>query len=51
MSREHVEKIGLMDGRFFLLYEDADWSIRAKKHGLGYARNSIVPHSGGTTIG
>ena len=41
-----------MDERFFLYYEDADWSIRAKNYGgLGYARDSIVPHQGGTTIG
>ena len=51
ITRACLEKIGLMDERFFLFYEDADWSIRAKKHGLGYARNSIVPHRGGTTIG
>src|SRR6266851_1521846 len=51
ITRACLEKIGLMDERFFLLYEDADWSIRAKKHGVGYARNSIVPHRGGTTIG
>jgi N-acetylglucosaminyl-diphospho-decaprenol L-rhamnosyltransferase len=51
VTRACLEKIGLMDERFFLLYEDADWSIRAKKHGLGYARDSIVPHRGGTTIG
>jgi N-acetylglucosaminyl-diphospho-decaprenol L-rhamnosyltransferase len=46
-----LEKIGPMDERFFLYYEDADWSFRAKKEGLGYAKNSLVPHKGGTTIG
>jgi N-acetylglucosaminyl-diphospho-decaprenol L-rhamnosyltransferase len=51
VTRACLEKIGLMDERFFLFYEDADWSIRAKQHGLGYARDSIVPHRGGTTIG
>lgn len=51
VTRACLEKIGPMDERFFLFYEDADWSIRAKKHGLGYARDSIVPHTGGTTIG
>jgi N-acetylglucosaminyl-diphospho-decaprenol L-rhamnosyltransferase len=51
VTRACPEKIGPMDERFFLFYEDADWSIRAKKHGLGYARDSIVPHTGGTTIG
>ena len=51
VTRECVKDIGLMDERFFLYYEDADWSTRAKKHGLGYAPDSIVPHRGGTTIG
>jgi N-acetylglucosaminyl-diphospho-decaprenol L-rhamnosyltransferase len=51
VSRSCVRDIGLMDERFFLYYEDADWSARAKKHGLGYAPDSIVPHRGGTTIG
>ena len=51
VTRACVEKIGPMDERFFLFYEDADWSIRAKKYGLGYAPDSIVPHRGGTTIG
>jgi N-acetylglucosaminyl-diphospho-decaprenol L-rhamnosyltransferase len=51
VTRACLEKIGPMDERFFLYYEDADWSIRAKNYGLGYARDSIVPHRGGTTIG
>ena len=51
VTRACVENIGLMDERFFLYYEDADWSARAKRYGLGYAPDSIVPHRGGTTIG
>jgi GT2 family glycosyltransferase len=51
ITRACLEDIGLMDERFFLYYEDADWSARAKKHGLGYAPDSIVVHKGGTTIG
>jgi N-acetylglucosaminyl-diphospho-decaprenol L-rhamnosyltransferase len=52
VTRDCLEKIGLMDERFFLYYEDADWTMRAKKLGLvGYARDSIVRHAGGTTIG
>jgi hypothetical protein len=51
VTRACVKDIGLMDERFFLYYEDADWSARAQKHGLGYAPDSIVPHRGGTTIG
>jgi N-acetylglucosaminyl-diphospho-decaprenol L-rhamnosyltransferase len=51
ITRACLAKIGLMDERFFLYYEDADWSMRARKCGLGYASFSIVPHMGGTTIG
>jgi N-acetylglucosaminyl-diphospho-decaprenol L-rhamnosyltransferase len=51
VTRDCLEKIGLMDERFFLYFEDADWTMRAKKFGLGYARDSIVRHKGGTTIG
>jgi N-acetylglucosaminyl-diphospho-decaprenol L-rhamnosyltransferase len=51
VTRACLETIGRMDERFFLYYEDADWSMRAKGHGLGYASDSIVRHKGGTTIG
>ena len=51
VTRACLEKIGPMDERFFLYAEDADWSIRAKRCGLGYASGSLVPHRGGTTIG
>jgi N-acetylglucosaminyl-diphospho-decaprenol L-rhamnosyltransferase len=51
VTRACLDKIGPMDERFFLYYEDSDWSIRAKSQGLGYASDSIVPHRGGTTIG
>ena len=51
VTRACLEKIGLMDERFFLYHEDTDWGIRAKKCGLGYAVQSVVPHKGGTTIG
>lgn len=33
IKREAVERIGLMTEDYFLYYEDADWSIRAKKAG------------------
>jgi len=51
VTRACLEKIGPMDERFFLYYEDADWSMRARRYGLGYAPDSIVRHTGGTTIG
>jgi N-acetylglucosaminyl-diphospho-decaprenol L-rhamnosyltransferase len=52
VTRECVERIGLMDERYFLFFEDLDWGMRAKKMcGLGYAHNAVVRHHGGTTIG
>jgi N-acetylglucosaminyl-diphospho-decaprenol L-rhamnosyltransferase len=51
VTRSCLEIIGPMNEQFFLYYEDADWSMRARAHGLGYASDSIVAHKGGTTIG
>jgi GT2 family glycosyltransferase len=52
VTRACIDRIGLMDERFFLYYEDLDWGMRAKRCGLlGYANASIVQHKGGTTIG
>ena len=52
VTRELIERIGLMDERYFLYYEDLEWGFRAKAQGeLGYAHRSRVPHKGGTTIG
>jgi GT2 family glycosyltransferase len=52
VTRDLIERIGLMDERYFLYFEDMEWGCRAKDVGaLGYAHQSIVPHKGGTTIG
>jgi N-acetylglucosaminyl-diphospho-decaprenol L-rhamnosyltransferase len=52
ITRPCLEKIGLMDERYFLYFEDLDWGLRAKAvSGVGYAYQSVVPHQGGTTIG
>ncbi|RXG91475.1 glycosyltransferase family 2 protein [Bradyrhizobium vignae] len=51
VTRWCIERIGLMDERYFLFYEDLDWGVRAKSLGLGYARDSIVIHKRGTTTG
>ena len=52
VTRDCIERVGLMDERFFLYYEDLDWGLRAKEAcGVSYAHHSIVPHEGGTTIG
>jgi GT2 family glycosyltransferase len=52
VTRPCLDKIGPMDDRYFLYFEDLDWGLKAKANdGLGYAYRSIVPHVGGTTIG
>jgi N-acetylglucosaminyl-diphospho-decaprenol L-rhamnosyltransferase len=52
VTRHLIEQIGLMDERYFLYFEDLEWGYRAKNAGgVGYAHSSVVPHTGGTTIG
>ena len=52
VTRSLIERIGLMDERYFLYFEDLEWGIRAKKlDELGYAYRSVVQHKGGTTTG
>jgi N-acetylglucosaminyl-diphospho-decaprenol L-rhamnosyltransferase len=52
VTRACMERIGLMDERYFLFFEDLEWGIRAgQEFGVGYAHRSIVVHAGGTTIG
>lgn len=52
VTRECLNKIGLMDERYFLYFEDLDWGYQAKKFGgVGYAFKSIVLHHVGTSIG
>lgn len=52
MTRACLDKIGLMEERYFLYFEDLDWGLRAKRRGdIGYAFDSVVYHKGGTTIG
>jgi GT2 family glycosyltransferase len=52
VTRACIERIGLMNERYFLFFEDLEWGIRARQEfGVGYAHRSIVVHAGGTTIG
>ncbi len=52
ITRACFDQIGKMDERYFLYFEDLDWGLRAKAYcGVGYAHDSIVFHTGGTTIG
>ena len=52
VTRECIDKIGLMDESYFLYFEDFDWGVLAKINcGIGYAHNSVVPHISGSSTG
>lgn len=50
ISRKVIEKIGFLDEKYFLYYEDADWCVRAKKAGfkIMYQPKAIVHHQEST---
>ena len=52
VTKDVIDKIGLMDERYFLFFEDLEWGSRARRvTRIGYAHRSVVMHRGGTTIG
>lgn len=54
ISREVLETSGLLDDKFFLYYEDADLSIRARKKGFNVlycAQAKVWHHNGGSSGG
>lgn len=52
VSKEFLEKIGLLCEDYFLYFEEADWAIRAEGHfTLAYAPASIIYHKVGGSIG
>jgi len=53
VSRTMLNKIGPMDDRFFLYYEEIDWAIRARKAGfsLWYQPHALVYHKESVTTG
>ncbi len=46
VRREAIEKVGAMDERFFLYFEDIDWCYRMKNHGWSvyYVPSSVMIH-------
>lgn len=45
VSRTFIEKVGLMNERYFLYYEEMDWVLRGKPHfRLAYAPESVIYH-------
>lgn len=53
IKREVLEKIGLLDKRFFLYLEDVDYSVRAKKAGYKvlFCPDSIIWHKNAGSSG
>ena len=53
VRKEVVERIGLMEDKYFLYWEDADWGVRARRKGyrLLYCPKSKVWHKEGGTSG
>lgn len=53
IKREVVEKIGLLDERFFIYYEDTDWCMRASKAGYKvlYVPRARIWHKIGASFG
>jgi GT2 family glycosyltransferase/lipopolysaccharide/colanic/teichoic acid biosynthesis glycosyltransferase len=47
VRREALSKVGLMDERFFLYFEDIDWCYRMKNHGWSvyYVPASVMVHT------
>lgn len=53
VNKEVFKKVGLLDERFFLYYEDADFCIRARNKGfkIKLEQNSVFYHELGLTSG
>lgn len=53
VSREFIDRVGMMTEDYFLYFEEMDWTIRAKRKGyrVGYCPGSIVYHKEGGSIG
>lgn len=54
LSRQIIQKIGLLDEQFFLYYEDTEYSLRAKQNEISiwYCAEAVVYHKvNGSTLG
>ncbi|MCM1251799.1 MAG: glycosyltransferase family 2 protein [Clostridium sp.] len=54
LSKEIIDKIGVLDERFFLYYEDTEYSMRAARNGIKiwYCADAVVYHKvNGSTKG
>ena len=53
IKREVFEKVGMFDDKYFLYYEDADLSIRAREKGfkIVYVPKSVIWHKNAGSVG
>lgn len=53
IRKKVIDKIGFLDEKYFLYYEDADYCVRAKKAGFKIVvdTNTIIYHKLGATLG
>jgi len=53
VSREFIEKVGLMDETYFAYFEEIDWCFRGRKAGFDvlYVPMAIIYHKGGASTG
>lgn len=53
IRKKVIEKIGFLDEKYFLYYEDSDYCVRAKKTGFKIVidTNTIIYHKLGATLG
>lgn len=53
VRRDFVERVGLLDDRFFIYSEEVDWCLRARRRGyrLAVVPESVIWHRGHRTTG
>ena len=52
VSRAFIERIGLMEERYFLYFEEVDWATRGRRHfEFVCAGDAVVYHKEGSSIG
>ncbi len=52
VSRRFITTVGLMEERYFLYYEEVDWTYRNRgRFSIGFARGATVYHKEGGSIG
>jgi N-acetylglucosaminyl-diphospho-decaprenol L-rhamnosyltransferase len=51
VTRRFIDDVGLMPEDYFLYMEELDWGRRRGRHKIGFAREALIRHVCGTSIG